>query len=467
MPTEKNKKIYMIGIKGVGMCMLAQFLQEKGYEVSGSDVSETFMTDSVLANADIAVKQGFSVENVPNDASLIIYSTAYNEKTNEEVALVLSGKNKALTYAEALGRFFKEYYGIAVIGSHGKTTTTAWLGYVLMKSGLSPNVMVGAKVKQFEASSITGDSEYLIIEADEYQNKLRYFDPKAVLLNNIDYDHPDYFPTKESYTQVFVDFIQKIPKKGFLVANNDDAIVRSIAGVNTRAKLITYGIEEAADYMAYDIRISGDQQFFRVKLRGETDESEATELGDFAISLSGTHNVYNALAVIAASVELGVELYDIRTHLETFEGTSRRMEVLGKYNGALIIDDYAHHPTEIRMTLAGARAKYPDRRIVTVFHPHTFTRTKGLLDEFSHSFADTDELIVLDIYGSAREVQGGIHSKDLILKIEAMHPDLHIVYIPDLAACEIYLRQKLKSRDLLLLMGAGDVFRIAEKLLAA
>ncbi len=461
MPTEKMNKIYMIGIKGVGMAMLAQFLKEKGYELSGSDVPEVFMTDKVLASAGIMVHQGFSVENIPSDVFLIIYSTAYNEKTNEEVAKAKTGKTKVLTYAEAMGSFFNKYYGIAVVGSHGKTTTTAWLGYVLWQAGLDPNVMVGANVGQFEGCSLSGASDYLLIEADEYQNKLRHFEPKAVLLNNIDYDHPDFFPDKAAYAQVFIDFIAKIPKKGFLVANFDDAQVAAIANVNTRARVISYAIENQAMYRAYALKQVGGKQFFKLAF---TEGGEESELGDFVISLSGKHNVYNALAVIAASIELGLELSLVRTKLEDFLGTSRRLEELGKYNGALIIDDYAHHPTEISATLAGVRAKWPDKRIITVFHPHTFTRTKGFLEEFSRSFSETDELIVLDIYGSAREEQGGVHSKDLILKISEKRPDLHIVYIPTLTECEAYLRDKLGSRDLLLLMGAGDVFRVGQNL---
>jgi UDP-N-acetylmuramate--alanine ligase len=467
MQIPLNKKIYMLGIKGVGMSMLAQFLTEKNYQIVGSDVAEEFMTDSVLKNCGIKVLQGFSEENISkSEIDLIIYSSAYNEKTNLEFARAKQLGIKMISYAEAMGMFFRDYYGIAVAGSHGKTTTTAWLGYVLKNAGLAPNVMVGANVDQLGGCSITGASDYLVIEADEYQNKLKHFEPKAVLLNNIDYDHPDFFPNENAYRQVFIDFIQKIPKKGFLVANFDDINIQKIARVNTRAKVISYGIKEAADIIAYDIKQVEDTQVFKAKFGvDENDSASDNDLGDFKIRLLGKHNVSNALAVIAAAIELNVPLVDIRTHLEEFRGTSRRMEVLGKYRGALIIDDYAHHPTEIKTTLEGAKRAYPNKKIITVFHPHTYTRTKGLIEEFSQSFASTDELIVLDIYGSAREEQGGVHSKDLILKIEENNPDLHVVYIPDLKECEAYLRNKLESRDLLLLMGAGDVFRIGQSLI--
>ncbi len=455
----------MIGVKGVGMSMLAQFLVEKNYKISGSDVAEVFMTDSVLRSSGIKVYQGFSADNIPKDTDIIIYSSAYTEKNNIEIAEAKKERIKMLSYAEAMGIFFNQYFGIAVVGTHGKTTTTAWLGYVLMRDGLDPNVMVGAKVKQLNGCSLNGKSEYLVIEADEYQNKLQHFSPKAVVLNNIDYDHPDFFPSKEAYDQVFVDFLNKIPKKGFLVANFDDKTVRKIANVNTRAKVISYAIKESADLVAYDIKQVGDKQFFKVKLGvDETDEAVNNDLGDFVISLAGKYNIYNALAVITTAMELNVTLTAIRTYLEEFTGVSRRMEVMGKYKGALVVDDYAHHPTEIQSALSGARERYKGKKIITVFHPHTFTRTKGFLDEFARSFKNTDELIVLDIYGSSREEQGGVHSKDLILKIEKENPDLHVVYIPTLEKCEEYLRTKLGPGDLLILMGAGDVFRVGENL---
>jgi len=456
----------MIGIKGVGVSMLAQFLVEKGFEVTGSDTAEVFMTDKVLKKCGIKVHQGFSIDNLPERDHIIIYSSAYNEKTNIEFAEAKKRGLEMYSFAEALGYFFSSYFGIAVAGSHGKTTTTAWLGYVLEKSFLAPNVMVGANVDQLGGCSITGSSDYLLIEADEYQNKLKHYNPNAVLLNNIDYDHPDFFPTKDDYNQVFVDFITKIPKNGFLVANFDDDTVKRIANVNTRAKVISYAINELADYVAYNIEQRDDKQYFKVKLGVDPfDEDEGpNELGDFSISLSGEHNVYNALAVIATCIELNVPLVQIRSHLEDFKGVSRRMEMMGRFRGATIIDDYAHHPTEISATLAGIKKKYPKKHVLTVFHPHTFTRTKGLIDEFAKSFSDTDELIVLDIYGSAREEQGGVHSKDLILKIEEQNPDLHVIYIPTLEKCEEYLRGKLDQNYLCVLMGAGDVFRIGERL---
>jgi len=484
MDLANISKIYMIGIKGVGMTMLAQYLATQGIEIVGSDTKEKFMTDDVLKKSGIKVIEKFDKSNIPEDTDLIIYSSAYNKENNIEVRKALAGKIKTLTYAQALAEVFNQKYGIAVIGSHGKTTTTAWLGYLLEQAGLEPSVMVGAQVPQFNGLSLVGKSDYLVAELDEYQNKLKYFQPKVVLLNNIDWDHPDFFPTAEDYNNVFIEFIKKIPSKGKLIANFDDPIIRKVANVNCRGKVVSYSLDEAADYVAYDIKQKGEQQFFKVKLgvddfthegeipesrlRGEEGETSTSRLlGDFSIQLLGKHNIANALAVIATCIELEIDLFKIRKYLAEFQGTARRMQVLGQFRGATIIDDYAHHPTEIKATLAGARQQYKDKNLIVVFHPHTFTRTKALLNDFAQSFQNADQVIVLDIYGSAREEHGGVHSRDLvelIKKHKNTKTQKQILYIPTLEECEDYLRKNLERDDVVILMGAGDVFRIGESL---
>ncbi len=460
----------MIGIKGVGMTMLAQFLVAKDIEVSGSDTKEKFMTDKVLKNSGIKVIENFSANNIPADTNLIIYSSAYNKDNNTEMQAIENLKIEKLSYAEALGQIFNNHYGIAVVGSHGKTTTTAWLGYVLEKANLAPNVLVGAMVPQFGGNALVGRSDYFVIEADEYQNKLKYYNPRVVLLNNIDYDHPDFFPTVADYNQVFIEFIEKIPSKGFLVANFDDPTIRKIANVNSRAKVISYAINEVSDYVAYDIKSFNGKEFFKVKIVvDETEDDEEAvankELGDFSIQLIGKHNIYNALAVIATCIELNIDLVKIRKYLEEFSGTARRMEIMGEHNGAIIIDDYAHHPTEIKATLSGIEKLYPQKNKIVVFHPHTFTRTKALLNDFAKSFLDADELIILDIYGSAREIQGGVSSEELVRKIKEVNNKIKVQYIPTQKEAENYLRKQASIGDVIILMGAGDVFRIGEKLI--
>jgi len=445
-------------------------LVAKDIEVSGSDTKEKFMTDKVLKNSGIKVIENFSANNIPADTNLIIYSSAYNKDNNTEMQAIENLKIEKLSYAEALGQIFNNHYGIAVVGSHGKTTTTAWLGYVLEKANLAPNVLVGAMVPQFGGNALVGRSDYFVIEADEYQNKLKYYNPRVVLLNNIDYDHPDFFPTVADYNQVFIEFIEKIPSKGFLVANFDDPTIRKIANVNSRAKVISYAINEVSDYVAYDIKSFNGKEFFKVKIVvDETEDDEEAvankELGDFSIQLIGKHNIYNALAVIATCIELNIDLVKIRKYLEEFSGTARRMEIMGEHNGAIIIDDYAHHPTEIKATLSGIEKLYPQKNKIVVFHPHTFTRTKALLNDFAKSFLDADELIILDIYGSAREIQGGVSSEELVRKIKEVNNKIKVQYIPTQKEAENYLRKQASIGDVIILMGAGDVFRIGEKLI--
>lgn len=464
MDFSKIKKIYMIGVKGAGMTMLAQYLAARDIEISGSDGPEKYMTDSVLAKAGVKVIENFSESNIPKAVDLIIYSTAYSAENNVEVAAALKGKIKIFEYAQTLGEIFNSKRGIAVVGSHGKTTTAAWLGFVMKMSGLDPSVMVGARVPQFDGCSLIGNSDYLAIEADEYQNKLKYYMPKAVLLNNIDYDHPDYFKTKEDYENVFAEFIKKIPQEGFLAVNFDDYAAKKIAKTNCRGKIITYAINNEADYAAYDIKFDLCGQYFKVKSRIKN------ETENFSIQLAGRHNIYNALAVIAACSELGIEFLKIKKYLGQFMGAERRMQVLGEFSGAAVIDDYAHHPTEIKASLEAARQKYGSRRLIVAFHPHTFSRTKALFKEFAGSFGDVDELIILGIYGSAREKHGGVSGADLAEAVKKENKknkkSQKTRYIQSLGECEKYLRENARENDVIVLMGAGDIFRIGENLIS-
>lgn len=463
-----KQSIYLIGVKGVGMTMLAQFLARQGHVISGSDINDTFLTDQVLKKQGIKVFSPFSINNIPHKIDLIVYSSAFTPENNIELKYINDHpeifKNIPIkSYAACLGEVFNGYHGIAVCGSHGKTTTSAWLGYVLSKSGLDPNVLVGSRVPQFKASALMGKSKYFVAEVDEYQNKLRYFNPYGVVLNNIEFDHPDFFKNEAAYNKVFADFIKKIPQKGFLVANNNDAAVRKITKL-CRGKVLTYDVSKEGEsvptvnYLAHNIVIRNGRLSFAVN-----------NLGRFSISLFGNHNIYNALAVIAAARELRVPLENIRKHLAGFKGTDRRAQILGRCKGALIIDDYAHHPSEIKSTLDGLRTHYPDKKIIVAFHPHTYTRTKALFDDFVGSFKKADELIILDIYGSAREKQGGVSSRQLaaaINRYNRLNKFKQVVrHIPTIPLVAADLKKHLQKNDLLILMGAGDVFRVGEIIL--
>ncbi len=462
------KNIYFIGIKGVGMTMLASFLSKLGYNISGSDTEETFMTDKVLKKANIVVKEGFDAKNIKEDIDLIVYSSAYNEDNNSELKKAKEqNKIKVINYAQALSFVFNQFKGVAVVGSHGKTTVSAWLSYVLYQAGKDPKALIGASVGQLKGSSLLGSSNYLIAEVDEYQNKLQYFNPFATILLNIDYDHPDFFKTKSSYTKVFSEFVKKIDTKGFLLYNLDDDKCKAVAE-NTKAKKISVSIKnKEANYLAFNICQKNNKQIFDVQV---FKAKKSYTVKDFKISLLGEHSIYNALTVIASSRNLGLSYKEIKEGLSKFKGASRRMEFLGKFKNLNIFDDYGHHPTEIKSTVSGLRQKYKDRHICVVFHPHTYTRTKALFKEFSASFMEADEVLVTDIYGSAREVQGGVSSQDLVKEVKKYnkinHIEQQVSASGDLKATEKYLRNNYQDKDIVLLLGAGDVFRVGEALLS-
>ncbi len=418
--------IYCIGIKGVGMTALAEVLHGWGKRVTGSDTEERFQTDDVLRRSGILFVEGFSKENLPTEVDLIIYSTAYNEK-NPEFAEAKRRGTPMLSYPEALGQLMEEKYGIAIAGSHGKTTTTALLGHVMTEAGLDPTVIVGSEVKNWGSNARVGKSEYVVIEADEYQNKFQYYNPKGLIITNIDWDHPDFFKTPESYQKVFDDFREKVLKNNGWV-------------VETPIK-----------------------------------KYSPSEVEGLPITLSGAHNKLNTFLVheVAKKLKIADDLF--WAAVATFKGTARRFEIKGMTkNGATVIDDYAHHPTEIQATLKAARERYPNQKIWVVFHPHTFTRTKALFQDFAKSFGDADHVIVIDIYGSAREEHGGVHSSDLVSAITQYKghpckgtrvPLVNAFYIPTIPEAADYLRNHARQGEIVITMGAGDVWKVGEELL--
>ena len=459
----RYQKFYLLGIKGVGMTMLAQFLRAQGKDVSGVDIADVFMTDQVLRRAHIKVRFGFDAAYLPKDA-VIIYSSAYTEDNNPERAYLSAHpeqfkKFPVLNYAQAMGFLFSSYQGLAVCGSHGKTTTAAWLGFVLKRAGLDPNILVGARVPQLKGSAVLGKSPYFIAEADEYQNKLQYFQPHGIILNNIDYDHPDYFKNKRAYFQVFVDFVAKLKKSGFLVANASDVQIRSLVPMVT-GKIFCFALAESApmglpvSLLAHSLHQEKTWQYFQVN-----------DWGEFKIRLLGRHNVENALAVLASGLALNLDPRTLKKHLAAFKGTSRRAELLGRYRGIPVFDDYGHHPTEVKATLKAFKETYPNKRLVAVFHPHTFTRTKALFKNFVNSFSEADVLGILEIYGSAREKQGGISSRDLVSALKTAGRKNPVTYLSDFNGALEWLYKTLRPNDILLLIGAGDIFRVGEKLL--
>lgn len=455
MELTKIKKAYFIGIKGAGMAAVAEILHARGVEVLGSDTAEKFFTDEILTRRKIKFYEKFSAGNIPDDADLVVYSTAYNEKNNAEIAEAKKRNLPMMSYPEILGELFKEKFSIAVCGTHGKTTTTAMLAECLRYSGADPSAIVGSKVIQWEGSSLAGQGKYFVAEADEYQNKLQYYNPFAAVLTSVDWDHPDYFPDFKSYKKVFSDFVAKIPKHGFLVVWGDSSNVLEVAN-NAKCEVIKYGFLEDNDAIITKYETRNMKQFFEIVYNNKN-------LGEFEIQLVGRHNILNVAAAIATCYKLKIDMEKVREALKSFQGTARRFEYVGERNGAILIDDYAHHPEEIKATLKAAREIYPEKNIITIFHPHTFTRTKALLQEFAQSFNDTDKVIVIDIYGSAREVQGGVSSKELVDLINRYNHD-KAEYIPTIDEVVEYLKDKAGENNIVISMGAGDVWKVTKNL---
>lgn len=456
MNLKDFKKAYFIGIKGVGMTALVQIFQARGLNITGSDTEEKFMTDEVLKRLGVKYFENYCKSHITADIDLIVVTTSQLEN-NVELEKAKELGLKILTYPEALALVFNDKFGIAICGTHGKTTTTALAGQILEKADLDPTVLVGSRVLSWQTNARVGKSQYFAAEVDEYQNKLKYYHPRVIILTNIEFDHPDYFKNFRSYKKVFEDFVAKLPENGLLIANYDDKNVLAIAQ-KAPCRVITYGKSIRADYYYEKLGPRRKKQNFRVY-------SARKKLADLSLALPGEFNIANSLAAITLACHLKINIENIQKTIANFSGTSRRLAKIGSYNNALIFDDYAHHPTEIKVTLEALRQFYPDKKIWCVFHPHTFSRTKALLRDFARSFGEADKIIVLDIYGSAREKAGIVHSRDLVRETKKYRRD--VIYIPTIDEVSDYLASKLTQGDLVVTMGAGDVWKAGERLLTS
>lgn len=456
-----KQKIYIISIEGAGTSALAVIYKNLGHVVLGSDNGDHFYRD-ILSRNGIEVFDVYDAQNIPNDVSKVVYSTCVGQD-NPELQESIKRGIPTLNYPEALAEIFNQKMGIAVCGTHGKTTTTAMLATTFKELGLKPSALVGSKVKDWKGNSLAGSGDYFIIEADEYQNKLKSYNPWSVILTSVDFDHPDFYKTFDDYKQAFIDFVKKIPRHGFLVYCNDDSDVVEIANQASCQK-ISYGFSEGSmcKIENFEFQINNFQINNSVGQSFEVFYKDGV-LGKFKISLPGRHNVLNATAVIALCHKFNLNSLRIADALKTFQGTVRRFEYIGESQGAILIDDYAHHPEEIKTTLKTARNIFPQKNIITIFHPHSFSRTEALLTDFSQSFDNSNEVIILDIYGSARETSGNVSSRDLVRLINRHDPQKS-QYIPTIEEAIETLRDKISENDLVISMGAGDVWRVTHGL---
>ena len=452
---NEPEHIHFIGIGGISMSGLAEILLGAGFSISGSDSKPSALTKQ-LEDRGAKVFYGQCAENISKDYDCVVYTAAIHPD-NPEFAQCVEFNLPMLSRAELLGQIMKNYQtSIAVSGTHGKTTTTSMFSSVLLAAQTDPTISVGGILEAIGGNIRVGKSQTFITEACEYTNSFLSFYPTLSIILNIEEDHMDFFKDLDDIMNSFRLFAQKLPKDGLLVINKEIKDYEKVTD-GLECNVITYGMDPSCTYYAENV--SYNEQGY-----GEFDVMYAGEnLGHMVLSVPGAHNVSNALAVIASSRHLGISMEHIQAGLLGFSGTNRRFQYKGKLNGVTIVDDYAHHPTEIRATMQAAN-NYPHREVWVVFQPHTYTRTKAFFKEFAESLSLADHIVLADIYAARETDTLGMSSALLCEEIKALGADCH--YFPTFGEIEDFLKSHCIHGDLLITMGAGDVVNIGENLLS-
>ncbi|MBN2497853.1 MAG: UDP-N-acetylmuramate--L-alanine ligase [Deltaproteobacteria bacterium] len=453
MPLRRSYRVHFVGIGGIGMSGIAEVLLNLGYEVSGSDLaaSETTLR---LENLGGRIAIGHAAENV-GQADVVVVSSAVREE-NPEVQAARQQHVPVIPRAEMLAELMRMKHGIAVAGSHGKTTTTSILASVLAEAGVDPTMVIGGRLNSLGSNARLGQGEYLVAEADESDGSFLKLSPTYAVVTNIDPEHLDHYGKLEHIQDAFVEFANKVPFYGLVVVCIDHPNVQAILP-RIGKRTVTYGFSSQADYRAEDVRFGEDRVRFEVWRRGE-------QLGEADLHMIGEHNVLNALATVAVADEMQIPFEVIQRALERFQGIQRRFTIRGVVGEVTVVDDYGHHPAEIRATLAGARRAYRNRLLV-VFQPHRYTRTRDLEAEFCSAFNQADLVIVMDIYPAGEEPIEGVHARKLFDGIR-QHGHRSVHYISDRDHVVSWLMENVEEGDLCITMGAGDVWRVGEELLA-
>lgn len=447
-------QIYFIGIGGISMSGLAEILLTEGFQVSGSDRAPSDLTRT-LEERGVKVFYGQREENLTGEIDLVVYTAAIKSDNPELLAAKKRGV-PTLTRAQLLGQMMKNYKTpIAVSGTHGKTTTTSMISQILLNADADPTLSIGGIYKPIGGNIRVGASEIFVTEACEYTNSFLNFFPKIAIILNIEEDHLDFFKDLSDIRHSFRRFAELLPADGTLIINGDISRAEELTK-ELPCRVITYGLSDGLDYGASQITYD-ESGFPSFSLTGKEGRNRK-----FSLHVHGDHNIQNALAAIALADLLDLPDETIAAGLLAFGGTDRRFEYKGQMNGVNIIDDYAHHPTEIRATL-NAAAKYPHKRLWCVFQPHTYTRTRDFMEEFAKALSLADEIVLADIYAAREKDTLGISSQTLQEKIRSLGHSCH--YFPSFEAIENYLLKNCTKDDLLITMGAGDVVKIGETLL--
>ncbi len=445
-------RVHFVGVGGIGMSGIAEVLVNLGYQVSGSDLKESDVTRR-LVSLGARVEYGHRAENLL-DADVVVTSSAV-KKDNPEVVAARARKVPVIARAEMLAELMRLKYAVAIAGSHGKTTTTSMVATVLAAAGLDPTSVVGGKVNVLGSNAKLGKSDLMVVEADESDGSFLHLHPAIAVVTNIDPEHMDHYGTLENLKRGFTDFCNRVPFYGLNVLCLDNPNVQALLP-QLEKRFVTYGSSHAADYRIEGITLDGYETRFTAFRR-------ELPLGEFTVRMVGAHNAMNALAVIAVAEELDVPLHTVRDALANFEGVQRRFTVKGESNGITIVDDYGHHPTEVRATLAGARRAF-GRRLVVAFQPHRYTRTHDLLPDFVSAFNDADLLFLTNIYAAGEEPIPGITGAGLAEAVRA-HGHRDVTYVDRRVDLPKALLPRLEPGDLVVTLGAGDITQVGPELL--
>ena len=446
------KHIHFIGIGGSGMSGIAEVLFNLGYKITGSDVKISDTTKR-LEGLGITIFIGHRPENI-NGSDVVVYSSAVR-KDNPEVIFAKEGLVPVIPRAEMLAELMRMKYGIAIAGTHGKTTTTSMIATILGSRGMDPTIVIGGKLNSMGSNARLGKGEFLVAEADESDGSFLKLSPTIAVVTNIDREHMDHYKDMDEVKDTYLTFINNIPFYGCSILCLDHPNIQGLIPKVTR-RHITYGMAAQADFSAREIEIKGMKTLFDVWLKGK-------RMGRVAVQVPGEHNVYNALAAIAVAMELDIDFEDAKDSIAGFNGVERRFQVKGICNGITVIDDYGHHPVEIKATLKAVKDGW-NSRVVVVFQPHRYSRTQDLFDEFLSAFNDADTLVLADVYPAGEERIPGVSSDDLYRGIKTYgHKD--VVYIPDKKDIPAYLSKITKPGDILITLGAGDIWQVGEEML--
>ncbi len=450
----KKPRIHFVGIGGIGMSGIAEVLLNLGYQISGSDLRTSDATNR-LQNLGGKIAIGHSAANVEGNDVVVISSAV--RRDNPEVVEAKNRGIPVIPRAEMLAELMRLKAGIAVAGSHGKTTTTSLCAQVLAHAGLDPTAVVGGRLKEYGTNAKLGKGDWMVVEADESDGSFLKLSPTLAIVTNIDEEHLDHYGGMEALRKAFLTFANSVPFYGLAVLCLDHPVVQGMIP-ELEKRHVTYGLSSQAHYRATEVVLSGFRSAFTASRGGD-------DLGRFELTMVGEHNVLNALAAIAVADELSIPIDVTREALSLFRGVDRRFTVRGEASGVTVVDDYGHHPAEIRATLAGARSAF-GRRVVVVFQPHRYTRTRDLLEEFATAFNEADSVLVTDVYPSGEEPIPGINGESVAEALRR-HGHQDAQFVGDRARLPAAALAKLRAGDIVLTLGAGDITRLGPELLAA